>query len=248
MTEATIVNPNHGYVRCVGFFGLLLAAAFLWTATIGFTGTPFAMSQGMTPLLKAELAHSKVELENILGPMGSANRMLISSRSGTLGTDFVPTWCVFVFFLYRLIPRFRPDMNRLLPFILILFFATLIGHFAVVRQMAAAANATVLTDEMVRQTYLLALVTWVLLFLNTVLCSMVLLETQRVLKVGGEILFLSAGIGLWAVGEGYDLLIGPAAVALFVGLCGVSLLFVLNPALLEMPEARRKPVAAQPQV
>jgi hypothetical protein len=66
------------------------------------------MSQGMTPLLKAELAHSKVELENILGPMGSANRMLISSRSGTLGTDFVPTWCVFVFFLYRLIPRFRP--------------------------------------------------------------------------------------------------------------------------------------------
>jgi hypothetical protein len=248
MTEATIVSPNHGYVRCVGFFGLLLAAAFLWTATIGFTGTPFTMSQGMTPLLKAELAHSKAELENILGPMGSANRMLLSSRSGTLGTDFVPTWCVFVFFLYRLIPRFRPDLNRLLPFILILFFATLIGHFAVVRQMAAAANATVLTDEMVRRTYLLAQVTWALLFLNTVLCSMVLLETQRVLKVGGEILFLSAGIGLWAVGEGYDLLIGPAAVALFVGLCGVSLLFVLNPALLEMPEARRKPAAAQPQV
>ena len=230
------MNETNKSIQAVGFAGLILVAASLWSAAIQPV-SPAGIEGGLTPLMNVEMAESKADLDKIFGPAGSESRRIIAGRTGALGTDFVPSWSVFLFFLNRLMRRIRPELNRFGQYFLLLLIGTLLLEYALVLRLADAANAAVLTDGMMTTIYWLARLKWLLLFICTFHCSHLFYKSHSALRYGGELLWAASVLGAASV-FGISGLIGVAVIGMFAALCGISVLFLFSPGLLDNEAAR----------
>ena len=219
-------------VRAVGFLGLVVVFFSLQSATVRPLGTRLSLSTGITPLIGLELARSKGDLEQFFGEVGSANRNLIAGRSAMPGVDFFSGWMLFLFGLRELMPTFRPRMGEARFWIFVLLCFTAFAESQTIARMAEAAGASSVTDALVSAIRQMSLSKWALLFFNTMQCSSIFLRTPLLLRVGGGILWASSVLGVVAIAyPDYQWLAGPAVLGLFVGLCGITVLFLVQPGL-----------------
>jgi hypothetical protein len=231
------MNETNKSIQTVGFVGLFVVVASLWSAATRLPSSPVGIEGGLTPLLNVEMADSKASLEKIFGSAGSESRRIIAGRTGVLGTDFVPAWSVFLFFLNRLMLRIRPELNRFGQYFLLLLIGTLLLEYALVQRLAGAANAAVLTDGMMNTIYWLARLKWLLLFICTFHCSHLFYKSHTALRYGGELLWTTSVFGAASV-FAISGLISVAVIGMFAALCGISVLFLLSPGLLDNEAAR----------
>jgi len=215
-------------VEIFGFVGLVAVILSLTSATVRFPGTAFSLYTGITPLIGVEIIHNKAELVSILGPPDSENRKVIANRNWGLPWNLVPAFTLFCFAMYRLQLRFRPDLHYYSLAALILLVVALALEYEVVIHLAAAANAPVITDQMVGTIRDLVFLKWNALFFATFCSCVWLLATPWLLWYGGNVIIYAAGIGSFAVSY-RAWLVAPALLTMFAGMCGVSVLLIVWP-------------------
>ena len=219
-------------IRAVGFLGLVVMFFSLQSATVRPAGTRLSLSTGFTPLIGVELARSKADLEQFFGEPGSANRNLIAGRSAMPGVDFFSGWILFLFGLGELMPAFRPRMRAARFDIFVLLCFTAFFEYHTIAGMAQVAGGSPVTDAFFSRIRETSLIKWGLLFFNTMKCSSIFLRTPLLLRAGGAILCASSALGIVAIAyPDYQWLAGPAVLGLFVGLCGITVLFLVQPGL-----------------
>ncbi len=230
-------------IRIAGVLGFLAVIFSLTSATVRLPGTPVGVFTGMTPLIGMEFVHNKTELAAALGPADSENRKLIAGRTAAPGFDFVPSFVLFVFALYRLTRRVRPEWGLLSFPGLLGLGATLVLEYFIVSRMAVAATAPVITDAMVETLRILVFFKWDLLFISTVMCSQMLAAPNGILGFGTDVLAYAAVAGSLAVSYS-PRLVGPIVLVMFVGMCGVSALLAFRPESLSGSPETEAPAAA----
>jgi hypothetical protein len=218
------------YIRSAGLAGIVSVILILTSATVRLPGTPLNVFTGIAPLAGFELVRSKAEVETILGPVDSEARRIIAGRKPLFGLDFTYSIAIFIYALCELQRRIRPDLHMFtLGGMGMLAIALFLEYFFVHRA-ADIANAAVITEQAALTLRTIGWVKWSLVLTAVYSCTGFLTTTPPVLRFGTQLMRMSAIAGVIAVAY-YERYVGLAVLVMFVGLCGVSALFVFKPEL-----------------
>ena len=217
-------------IRTMAVMGLIAVAFSLWTAADRLA-TPLTVATAMTPFLKLEMAQSKTDLEAILGPSGSQNRRIAAKSVPMVGQEFIATWIAFLFFVTGLIPICKPHLVGQRPLIWLFLAGAFYLDYRAWKEVAAAAKASVLTDQMATAIHAACLDKWSVFFGATIYGSIMFFKSHPALNVGATILLLVAVLGGISSATGYqaETWIGIAASVQFIGFSGISLLLASRP-------------------
>jgi hypothetical protein len=234
------------YIQVIGIVGLAAVLSSLASATVRFPGTSLSLSTGITPLVGVELIRNKSELAAILGPSDSGNRKVIADRSLAFGQDIVPSFVLFLFGMYKLAQRFRPDLKHWSLAALVLLVGTFVLEYEVVSHLATAANAPVITGQMVGAIRELVFLKWSALFIATILVCQFVFATPWPLRFTGNAMMFAAIAGSYAMSY-RERLFAPILLIMWGGMCVVSALLIAWPEILYAFDPL-SPVVAKPEI
>jgi hypothetical protein len=217
-------------IRNAGLAGLASVILILTSATVRLPGTPANVFTGVTPFAGFELVHTKAQLEALLGPVDSEARKVIAARQSAPGLNFTFSIAIFMIALCQLQRRLRADQHFFTLSAMAMLAAALFLDYFFVHRAAVIANEALITENMALTLRTVGWIKWSLVMIALNLCTFFLTTTAPVLRFGAGIMRMAALAGVVAVSydEHY---MGLAVLAMFVGLCGVSALFVFSPEL-----------------
>jgi hypothetical protein len=218
------------FIRYAGLAGFASVILILASATIRLPGTPANVSTSITPFAEFELVHTKAQLEAILGPAGSEARKIIAGRKSGPGFDFTFSIAIFMLALCQLQRRLRPDQHFFTLSAMVMLAAALGLDYFFIHRAAAIANEAGITENAALTLRTVGWIKWSLVLFSLTGCTGFLTMTPPLLRFGAMIMRGAAFLGVVAVAFNQHYM-GLAVLGMFIGLCGVSALFVFNPEL-----------------
>lgn len=219
-----------GSIRYAGVAGFASVILILASATIRLPGTPANVFTSITPFAEFELVHTKAQLEAILGPAGSEARKMIVGRKSGAGFDFTFSIAIFMLALCQLQRRLRPDQHFFTLSAMAMLAAALGLDYFFIHRAAVIVNEPGITESAALTLRTVGWIKWSLVLFSLTGCTGFLTMTAPLLRFGATIMRGAAFLGVVAVAFNQHYM-GLAVLGMFVGLCGVSALFVFNPEL-----------------
>jgi hypothetical protein len=240
MTSQTSVEMEKD-IRTQGLIGVILLLITL-VMFVYRTGVVDGQSyKGVAVSAGVALQAARSNVQGLFDEQGSERNIALMKKRATFGWDFVPAWMCFIFFLQRVILRWRPSGTRGLWCAGLILIFTFITNNLLAGYIATAERQAV-TDAEWNRIVFFGQVKWAFLFIDAFLAGLSLFLTPPILRVGAILLAASACGAFVGFAIPSGLLVSYCVVGMFLAFTGISMLLLFQPQLLfweaKLPDSR----------
>ena len=232
MIDREISNEWDRGIRTQGLIGVLLVLVTL--GAIIYHAWADGAHTGFADAAVAAFQNGKADLRSLFESNDSERNLGPLRRRSMFGSDFTMAWMGFVYFLFRVMRAFRRIPPRLLIAVGVTFAFTLAARSIMQSNLDDAGHQAVITDATLNSINFMAKSKWMLLFMDALLCGVLLIETPLILRVGGLILAGASAAGIVCVGVPLGPPMPYCVLTVFSAFSGICILLLFHPQLAYM--------------